>query len=98
MRPKDDVQPAAPRSSQYFSIIGPTTGPVFRWDTWPTLGVVNTLESLRTIGTAYATGWVQHRTAPLKTYRLVVYKTELPGLWVCIERRFVRAEEAAERL
>jgi hypothetical protein len=25
-------------------------------------------------------------------------KTELPGLWVCMERRFVRADEAAERL
>jgi hypothetical protein len=60
--------------------------------------VVNTPESLRTIGTAYATGWVQHRNAPLKTYRLVVYKTELPGLWLCIGRSFVRVGEAIEEL
>ena len=98
MRPKDDVQPAAPRSSQYFSTIGPTTGPIFRWDNWPTLGVVNTPESLRSFGTAYATGWVQHRNAPLKTYRLVVYKTELPGQWVCLARRFVPLAEAAAEL
>jgi hypothetical protein len=60
--------------------------------------VVNTPESRRTIGTAYATGWVQHRNALLKTYRLVVNKTELPGRWLCLARRFVQLGEAAEEL
>jgi hypothetical protein len=32
------------------------------------------------------------------TFRLVVNKTELPGLWVCIGRRFVPLAEAAEEL
>jgi hypothetical protein len=60
--------------------------------------VVNTPKSLRTIGTAYATGWVQNRDAPLKTYRLVVNKTELAGLWLCIGREFVRLGDPAEKL
>jgi hypothetical protein len=60
--------------------------------------VVNTPESLRTIGTAYATGWVQLRNAPVKTYRLVVNEVELPGRWLCIGRQFVQLGEAAEEL
>jgi hypothetical protein len=92
MSPKDDVPPAPPCFSQYFSNIGPTTGPIFRWDYWPTLGVVNAPASLRTIGTAYSTGWVQHRNAPVKTYRLVVNRTELPGRWLCVGREFVQLD------
>jgi hypothetical protein len=98
MPPQDDEQPAPPRSGKYFSTIGPTTGPIFRWDNWPTLGVVNFPESLRTIGTAYATGWVQHRNVTVKTYRLVVNGTELPGRWLCVGREFVQLGDAAEEL
>jgi hypothetical protein len=32
MPPKDNVQPAAPRSSQYFSTAGPTVGPILLSD------------------------------------------------------------------
>jgi hypothetical protein len=50
------------------------------------------------IGTAHVTGWVQHRKGPAATFRLVIDKSELPGRWLCIGRRFVREDEAAERL
>jgi hypothetical protein len=56
MPPTDDVQPAALRSSQYFSTAGPTAGPVFRWDDCLMLDVVDAPDSVRTIGTAQATG------------------------------------------
>jgi hypothetical protein len=96
--PQKGVQPALPHSGPYFSTTGPTDGPIFAWDNWPALGVVDALDWVRTIGTAQATGWVQYRTGPVTTFRLVVDKTELPGPWVCLARRFVPLAEAAGEL
>jgi hypothetical protein len=31
-------------------------------------------------------------------FRLVIHKTELPGHWLCLARRFVQLGEAAEEL
>jgi hypothetical protein len=69
-----------------------------QWDEWPTLDVVNAPASVRIIGTAYAKGWVQHWGGPVTTYRLVVNKTAVPGLWVCMGGRFVPLDEAAVEL
>jgi hypothetical protein len=41
---------------------------------------------------------VEHRRGPAQTFRLVVNKTELPGRWLCVGRRFVHLGEAAEEL
>jgi hypothetical protein len=95
MSPKDDVQPAPPRSGQYFSTIGPFDGPIVRLDAWTTvLSVVEAPASVRTIGIAYAAGCVQYGDGRAMTYRLAVNKTELPGRWLCIGRRFVPLGDA----
>jgi hypothetical protein len=96
MPPQDDVQPALPHSGPYFSTTGPTDGPIFAWDNWPALAVVDAPDSIRTIGTAHVTGWVQHTKGPAALFRLVIDDVELPGRWLSIGRRFVRADEAAE--
>jgi hypothetical protein len=95
---KDDVQPALPRSGPYFTIIGPADGPTLRSDDWPSLAVVDAPDSVRTIGTARATGWVAHSKGPAALFRLAIDETELPGLWLCVRRQFVRADEAVEEL
>jgi hypothetical protein len=65
------------------------------WDDWPTLAVVDAPGSVRTIGTANATGWVQHRNERATAYRLNVNTSELPGRWHCVGREFVRLGVAA---
>jgi hypothetical protein len=99
MSPKVDIQPAPLRSSKYFSAAGPINGPIFRLDAWTTvLEVVDAPTSGRIIGIAYASGCVQYGDARVMTYRLAVNKTELPGRWVCIGRRFIPLSEMAEEL
>ena len=96
MPPKDPVQLDLLQSRQYFATTGPTDGPIFRWDTWPGLAVVDAPDSGRTIGTAHATGWVSHDEGPATMFRLVIDNTELPGRWLCVGRRFVRVYVTAE--
>jgi hypothetical protein len=99
MCPKDNIQPAPLRSSKYFSTAGPINGPILRLDAWTTvLEVVDAPTLGRIIGIAYASGCVQYGDGRVMTYRLAVNKTELPGRWVCIGRRFVGVDEAAEEL
>ena len=98
MPPADDAKSTLPPSGQYFATTGATKGLILGWDDWPTLGVVDAPGSVQRIGTAQATGWVQYRTGPVTTFRLVVDKTELPGPWVCLARRFVPLAEAAGEL
>jgi hypothetical protein len=62
------------------------------------MGVVNAPGSVRMIGAAHATGWVAYRRGPVTTFRLMVNGTKLPGLWVCIGRRFLHLVDAAEEL
>jgi hypothetical protein len=50
------------------------------------------------IGIACPVGLVEHRRGPAQTFRLVIDKTELPGHWLCVGRRFVQVGEAAEEL
>jgi hypothetical protein len=96
---KDNLQPATLRSSKYFSTAGPTSGPIFRLDAWTTvLEVLDAPTSGRIIGIAYASGCVQYGDGQVMTYCLAANKTELPGRWVCIGRRFVPLGEATEEL
>jgi hypothetical protein len=98
MPPADDEKSILPRSGQYFATTGPTKGLILGWDDWPTLGVVDATGSVRRIGTAQATGWVQYRKAPVATFQLVINETKLPGQWVCLAQRFVPLVEAAGEL
>jgi len=50
------------------------------------------------IGVACSMRLVQHRRGSAQTFRLVVNRTEVPGLWVCAGRRFVPLVEAAAEL
>jgi hypothetical protein len=50
------------------------------------------------LGNDCPVGLVEHRRGPAQTFRLVTDKTELPGRWLCVGRRFARLGEAAEEL
>jgi hypothetical protein len=98
MPPADDVKSTLPSSGQYFSTTGPTKGLILGWDTWSKLGVVDAPDSVRTIGSARVTGWVEYRRAPVATFQLRINEAELPGQWVCLARRFVPLAEVAGKL
>jgi hypothetical protein len=75
----------------------PFRHPVLGNDTPGAIGVLAEGEAMP-IGIAYPVGLVEHRRGPAQTFRLVINKTELPGRWLCVGRRFVRLGEAAEEL
>jgi hypothetical protein len=60
--------------------------------------VVGELGESMPIETAYCAATAGHRRGPPVIFRLVIGKTELPGLWLCVGRRFVPLGEAAEPL
>jgi hypothetical protein len=53
------------------------------------IGVLETSDGRATIGMALKAGWTPQGLA---RFRLLIGRTELPGRWVCLNRRFVRAE------
>src|SRR5512144_977985 len=84
------------RPGPYFSTWGPTDGPIRYRDNPPALGVVvDPAEPAMPSGIAYPTGWIQDPRGrpPVATFRLVVGEVELPGLYVCVGRRFLPAAE-----
>jgi hypothetical protein len=47
-------------------------------------------------GIAYAVGYMADARGSIGVYRLTFGKTDLPGRWTCVGRRFVELGEAAE--
>jgi hypothetical protein len=47
-------------------------------------------------GIAYAVGYMADARGSISVFRLTFGKTELPGRWACMGRRFVELGEAAE--
>jgi hypothetical protein len=94
---EDASSPAAP-PGPYFSTWGAVDGAILARDEPPALGVVTQRSEPMPIGIAFPDGHVEHRKGPAVTFRLVVGKTELPGRWICVGRRFVPLGEAAEPL
>jgi hypothetical protein len=76
--------------ARYFTTFGPERGPIFWKDGYGAIGVVSTLEpeTLRErmpIGMALGGAWDDQGRA---TWRLIVGKVELLGLWVVVDREF----------
>jgi hypothetical protein len=46
------------------------------------------------LGVAIPVGLIEHGAGPAVVFRLVIDKTEPPGRWVCIGRRFVPLGDA----
>lgn len=57
-------------------------------------GVIDALEAIQPIGTAYPAGLGKHRRGPAKTFRRVVNKEELAACWNCAGRKFIELGEA----
>lgn len=78
------------------STVGPLDGPI-RWRDHP--GAIGGYAPEPTdrldmpIGIALPVGRVEHPRGPVATSRLVVGNDELPGLYACDRRRFVRVDE-----
>jgi hypothetical protein len=87
-----------PPPGSYFATWGPSDGPVLGEHEPPALGVISSPGEAMPVGVAFPTGHVQHRKGPAVTFRLVVGEVELPGLWLCVGRRFVELGEAPEML
>jgi hypothetical protein len=98
MLTKHEVHLTLRRPDPHFSTTGPIDGPVFGWDEWRMVAVVDAPGSIRTIGTAHAAGWVQYSEGQAALFRLVIGKAELPGRWLCIGQEFVQLPKAAEEL
>jgi hypothetical protein len=94
---QDARQADPPHPEPYLSNWGPLDGPILGRDTPGASGVLAEGQAMP-IGIAYPVGLVEHRRGPAQTSRLVVNKTELPGRWLCVGRRFVQLGEAAEDL
>lgn len=85
-------QPA--QLSTYFADSGPTDGPLIRYASPPTIGVRADLDGPPVpIGTAHATGFVMRRHQSVATFRLVIGGQAIAGIWVCVGRRFLPADE-----
>jgi hypothetical protein len=84
------------RPGPYFSTWGPTDGPIRHRDDPPALGIVaDPTVPPMPVGIAYPAGWIPDPKGrpPATTFRLAIGQVELPGLYVCIGRRFVAAAE-----
>jgi hypothetical protein len=74
------------------SNIGPEKGPILSRDAPDGIGVLQARDNHMPIGIALGASWDEQGR---QLWRLTVHKVEVPGLWVLIDREFVRAQETA---
>jgi hypothetical protein len=92
---KGAQQADPPHPEPYVANWGPRTGPILNADCPGAIGVLAEGNPMP-IGIAHPVGLVEYQRRPAQTFRLVIDKTELPGHWLCVGRRFVQLGEAAE--
>jgi hypothetical protein len=107
-RPSHEAKPAMPDptdssldrppAGHFYSTWGPLYGPILRRDEPPALGIFSSPDRPMPIGIAFSVGQVEHSKGPAATFRLVVGKHELEGLYLCIGRQFVKLGESADPL
>ncbi len=87
-----------PALGPYFSNFG-VDGPLRPADAPSTIGVLLDLDAPpMPVGIAYGVSHViDHKERLVATWRLTVGKEEIPGLWICIGRRFVDLDTWLER-
>jgi hypothetical protein len=75
----------------YFTNIGPKSGPILYRDShlYGGIGVLESRDNHHPVGMAFRATWDDQGRA---LWRLNVNKTELPGLWVVVDREFVRVQ------
>lgn len=82
----------------YFANAGPVDGPIRRGDCPSAIGVsLDISMPWQPDWIAYGVSYVPRWRGPIVTFRLSINKEGVPGLWVCVGRRFIPAEEWAER-
>jgi len=87
-----------PDPGPYFSNFG-VDGPMRPADAPSTIGVLLDLDAPpMPVGIAFGCAYVEDRKGKLvATWRLTIGKADVPGLWVCVGRRFIEVDEWCER-
>ncbi len=73
--------------ADYVSRIGPPDGPMSFDPSLQTVSVYGESGPV-SVGAAWPIGWTVYRGALATLFRMEIRGTEVPGLWVCDERRF----------
>jgi hypothetical protein len=88
----------------FYSDFGPTDGPLIQGDAPSVIGVLAHPDAAPGhVGVAYCKGFIRHRDRSVAVWGLVVHREVLPGLWVCVARRWWtgwnvrRSEKRVER-
>ena len=92
--------PAAQRAADlmnYFANWGPLDGPLRDADCPGALGVFLDPAPRVPDGKALPSGLIADHKGAVATFRLTIGKTELPGRYLCVGRRFVPAQEWTAR-
>jgi hypothetical protein len=77
---------------RHFTNVGPARGPIFYRDHRDAIGVLSAPNSYLPVGRALGFTWDHHGR---QVYRLTIKKSgDLPGLWIVVDREFLRVDEA----
>jgi hypothetical protein len=89
----------------FWSSCGPADGPIRESHDLPSCIVMHPADpadasapssAMGMCGIAYAVGYMADDRGLISVFRLTFGKSELPGRWTCVGRRFVELGEAAE--
>jgi hypothetical protein len=83
-----------PHPGPFYSDFGPTDGPLIQADAPTVVGVLAHPDAAPGhVGVAYCKGFIRSRDRSVAVWGLVVHREVLPGLWVCMARRFAAVED-----